>query len=100
MKENLKTVNIDVKGFQDLCDRIRELEEENEFLKAEHKKQRRMINGLKLNNSRLTTERNTAIEELDNLKSMNMYEFANNYCSTEQQEAAGRQLAKELLGGN
>ena len=37
--------------------------------------------------------------ELNHIKSMGMFEFANTYCSENEHEEAGRALAKSLLGG-
>jgi hypothetical protein len=59
-------------------------------------RQTRFIEALKLNNGKLTVERNNAIDELNHIKAMNMYEFANKYNTPEQQEEAGHQLARSL----
>ena len=122
MRENrdLKFVKIEAKGFQDLCNRIKELEAENkklileneeyhEMLKSEMDKnqdlnrqlerQVRFKMGLKFSNRRLTQQRNELQEELDTIKSMGMFEFGNTYCSSESLEADGHLLARSLLGG-
>ena len=154
MNENI--VKIEAKGFQDLCNHIRDLEEknkllekENQQLKADNKilgdeltyfkeysvdledkvnRQDRMIEGIKLNNSKLTLERNDLLKqvsdlkrkyddfyekeylvrieecnklwgELFDIKHLSMWEFANKYCSEEEQAQAGKEFAKALIGG-
>lgn len=118
--KDLKFVKIEAKGFQDLCNRIKELEAENkklileneeyhEMLKSEMDKnqdlnrqlerQVRFKMGLKFSNRRLTQQRNELQEELDTIKSMGMFEFGNTYCNDAQLEEAGHQLARSLLGG-
>ena len=113
MTDNLKYTKIETKGFQDLCNRIAELEAENEQLILENQRLNRMKNGLMLNNSILTQERNDLIDEnlkrieesnrlfgeLQDIKALSMFEFANIYCSDEEHEEAGHQLARSLLGG-
>jgi len=96
--EKLNFVKIEATGFQDLCNRIKELEAENEKLEAKTKRQRRMINGLRINNSSLTLERNKLIAELQEIKGMSMFEFGNKYCSNESLEADGHAFARSLLG--
>ena len=59
-------------------------------------RQTRFIKALKLNNSKLTLERNNSIDELNRIKALGMYEFANKYCSTQELEEAGHQLARSL----
>jgi len=97
--EKLNFVKIEVTGFQDLCNRLKELEAENEKLEAKTERQRRMINGLRINNSSLTLERNKLIAELQEIKGMSMFEFGNTYCSSESLEADGHEFARALLGG-
>lgn len=65
---------------------------------SENSRLRQMKRGVKLNNSKLTVERNKLQTELDRIKSMTMFEFANTYCSNESLEEAGHMLAKDLLG--
>ena len=96
-------VKIDTNSFADMCKQIIELEEENKSLKMDNdflqrklEQKERMLKGVKLNNSKLTLERNNAIDELNHIKAMNMYEFANKYNTPEQQEEAGHQLARSL----
>ena len=61
-------------------------------------RQTRFIKALKLNNSKLTVERNQLQNELDHIKSMSMFEFGNKYASDESLEADGRAFARSLLG--
>ena len=68
------------------------------LLLSENSRLRHMKNGVKLNNSKLTIERNKLLNELDRVKSMSIFEFANTYCSNESLEEAGHMLAKDLLG--
>ena len=68
------------------------------LLLSENSRLRHMKNGVKLNNSKLTIERNKLLNELNRIKSMSMFEFANTYCSNESLEEAGHMLAKDLLG--
>ena len=104
MSENIENiVKIDTNSFADMCKQIIELEEENKSLKMDNdflqrklEQKERMLKGVKLNNSKLTLERNNAIDELNHIKAMNMYEFANKYNTPEQQEEAGHQLARSL----
>ena len=86
----LTFVNIEATGFQDICDRLAELEKENKQLQQdlkqvsiheemlvkennelllENQRLNRMKRGLMLNNSRLTTERNDLQAEVDKLNS-------------------------------
>ena len=120
MTDELKYVTIEATGFRDICQRMAELEAENKELKAELKEQaeeltnfiseiedleykvdrlNRIKNGLRINNSALTLERNTLVDELNHIKGMSMFEFSNTYCSEAQQKADGKAFAKALLGG-
>ena len=92
---------------------IKNLIIENEALKARNEFLERMVKALKLKNAQLTKERNEAIDEnfkrieesnrlfceLQDIKHMSMWEFAAKYCSDEDMEEAGHQLARSLLGG-
>ena len=119
-QNNLEYVTIEATGFQDLCKHIAELEQENKELKAELESNAeewtnfvseiedleakvdrltRIKKGLMINNSALTLERNTLLDELTRIKRMSMFEFSNTYCTVEQQEADGKAFAKALLGG-
>lgn len=72
--------------------------ESSKNLSIKSERQSRFIKALKLNNSNLTLERNQLVAELDSIKSMSMFEFANKYCSESDHEAAGHLLARSLLG--
>jgi hypothetical protein len=68
-------------------------------------RQSKFIEALKLNNSKLTIERNRLCDkciaqskELKDIKQLTMFEFGNLYCSSESLEEAGHMLARELLG--
>ena len=74
-------------------------------------RQTRFIKALKLHNAKLTEERNELIDEnfkrieesnrlfgeLQDIKSLSMFEFADKYCNDDELEKAGRQLAHELI---
>ena len=98
MTEN-NFIKVDIKSFQDICHKVETLEEQNEFLQARLELKERMLEGCKLNNSKVTQERNKLQAELDTIKSMTMFEFGNAYCSNESLEADGHAFAKALLGG-
>lgn len=93
---NLEYTQIEVKGFQDLCKHLAEVEARNEFLE-------RCVNALKLNMAQLTKERNDFCKknielskELHDIKQMSMFEFGNTYCSDESLEADGKAFARAL----
>ena len=126
MNEKIEIVKIEAQGFQDLCKYLAELEEKNKILETENKQLKadnrilgdeltyfkeysadletelntksRMLRGVKLNNGKLTLERNELIKELDSIKRMSMFEFGNTYCSNESLEADGHAFARSLLG--
>ena len=75
------------------------LELENKELQARNEFLERCVRALKLNNAKITIERNEAIEELQHIKQMSMFEFGNRYCSSESLEADGHAFARSLLGG-
>ena len=85
---------------------ICKLQDELNILEREAEQNRRMINGLKLNNGKLTLERKELLdenmklkEELARIKAMDMFEFANHYCTDEENAECGHRLARSLLGG-
>ena len=95
MKDNrdeIDFIKVDIASFQDMCKRIQELEARNKFLERANK-------GIRLNNAKLTQERNALIDELHSIKRMSMFEFGNTYCSNESLEADGKAFARALLGG-
>jgi len=96
----------EIHSVKDLILKNEELQARNEFLE-------RCVEALKLNLSAVTIERNKLVDkvhfldqkcnayhkEVLEITSMDMWEFANLYCSEAQLEEAGHQLARSLLGG-
>ncbi len=78
---------------------IKDILLENEALKARNEFLERMVEGLKIHNQKITKERNAAIDELQTIKNMSMFEFGNTYCSSESLETDGHAFARSLLGG-
>lgn len=68
------------------------LQKENAVLRKEHRDITSTCKWLNRKISALTFE-------LSDIKNMSMYEFADAYCSEADQEEAGRQFARALLGG-
>ena len=58
------------------------------------------IQDLKEHNEFLQRQNNALRLELQRIKSMSMFEFANRYCSEAQLKADGHALARALLGGD
>ena len=69
-----------------------------EELARKNERQTRFIRALKLNNAQLTLERNKLNDELMEIKSMGMFEFADKYNTDIQCADAGRAFARALLG--
>lgn len=98
---------------ENLIKTIAELKAELDQANDKITRQKRMINGLKLNNRELIKERddlyaenfkrieesNKLFCELMDIKGMGVWEFAAKYCSEEEQAEAGHAFAKSLLGG-
>ena len=82
--------------IQELQEQNAQLTKENEELQARNDFLQKMCNGVKLNNSKLTQERNNAVDELNRIKALGMYEFADKYCTSDELEEAGHQLARSL----
>ena len=72
-------------NIDEVLDELYHTREENEDLKLQNDFLQRQVNGLRL--------------ELQRVKSMGMFEFANEFCNETQLEEAGHQFAKSLLGG-
>lgn len=72
---------------------------QNEELQARNEFLERMVKALKLNNAKITRERNEALDKLHQIQQMSMFEFGNRYCSNESLEADGKAFARSLLGG-
>ena len=84
MKEkNLEFIQIEATGFQDICQRLADLEKENEFLEKQNK-------ALKLRCGKYCVENRKLQEEIADMK------FTRKYLTSEE---AGKQFAQELLGG-
>ena len=83
---------------QNLKEIVAQMEDDYKALQAKLSQKERMLNGVKLNNSKLTLERNNLIDELSAIKAMSMFEFASRYCSEEEQGNAGRAFAQSMLG--
>ena len=80
--------------------KIDELLEENHYLKERNEFLERCVEALKLNNSRITIERNHAIDKLHEIQSLGMFEFADKYCNDKQLREAGHEFARSLgVGG-
>jgi hypothetical protein len=77
---------------------IAEIEAENTALMHNVDTKRKIIDSLKLNNGKLTLERNKLNDELTRYRNMSVFEFCNTL-SEEKQVEAGRQFAKDLLKG-
>ena len=72
-----KIVEVKAMNIKDIQLEIQEVKEHNDFLQRQN-------NALRL--------------ELQRIKSMCMFEFANEFCSEDQLEDAGHTLARSLLG--
>ena len=79
MTKNDKNVytTIEVTGFQQICKELATLKEENK---------------------KLLFENNKLKEELMDIKSLGMFEFADKYCNDKQLADAGHAFARSLLG--
>ena len=82
MKEKLHFIKIEAKGFQDICDRLAELEQENEFLDKQNK-------ALKLRCGKYCLENKELRSEIEDLK------FTKNFLSSED---AGEMFASDFGG--
>ena len=74
------------------------IETSNE-LSRKVQRQSNFIRALKIDNSKITIERNKLCDEIHRITSMGMFEFATNYCDDGSLEESGRRFAQELLGG-
>ena len=82
-----------------LKDTILEIQEENESLRTRNEFLERCVKALKLDNSKLTVERNEALDKLHKIQQMSMFEFGNAYCTNDSLEADGKAFAESLIGG-
>ena len=90
MTRNIR--NKTVRSVEDLILENEALNERNEFLE-------KLVRALKENNAVITAERNALCDEIHRITSMGMFEFGSKYCDDNRLEDAGRQFARELLGG-
>ena len=110
-KNNENIAKIDIKGFYDLCNRLKELEEENEQLKANNQLMadeltyfkelaadyEDEINVLKRQNEALKLRCSDYSLKIGKLESeIADMKFTRKYLTSEE---AGRMFAQELLGG-
>ena len=84
------------KANEDLILQVRDLKEQVDLLQGKLELKEKMLNGVKLNNGKLTIERNALVDELNYIKSLSMFEFGNKYCSSESLESDGHALARSL----
>lgn len=89
----LETENRDMKLAQKLIG-----EADNEKLILENKELKRQLDEATDENLKRIEESNRLFCELQDIKHMGVWEFANKYCSDEQNAEAGKQLARSLLG--
>ena len=98
---SVKDLALENEALKELVSQLQDdneiLTKSNESLLHETHKQKQMINGLKLNNSKLTLERNRLQSEVDRLnhklQNVTIWDL-----SDTEQERAGHMLARELLG--
>ena len=90
MTDKLDFVKIETKGFYDLCNRLKELEEENQSLRLDNYFLQRQNTALKMRCSKYSLEIKELSDELDDLK------FTHNYLTSED---AGKAFAESLIGG-
>ena len=120
-KNELHYVEIEVTGFQQICNRLSTLENENEQLKKDNKVLGNELTYFKEQCADLEDkvrdlkkqyddfyekdymkridECNRLWGELFDIKHMSVWEFANKYCNDKDLEQAGHEFAKSLLGG-
>lgn len=90
----MRIAKIEAKGFQDFCNYVKSLEEENKLLKNENKKLKKQYDEFyEKEYMKRIDECNELWAELFDIKHMNLCEFAEKYCKDEH---AGQQLAKSL----
>lgn len=89
-KRELTVVKIEAQGFTDLCNRMKQLEEENQSLKIDNDFLQRQNKSLKLRCSDYSIKLSKLETEINDLK------FTRKYLTSEE---AGKQFAQDLLGG-
>ena len=94
---NLNFVKVEATGFQDLCNRISELKAENRRLEAKNKALRKEYDDFYMKEYMpRIDECNRLWSELFDIKHLSLWEFARKYCSDDDLEEAGHQLARSL----
>ena len=104
LQQDMKILGSELTYFKELCADL-----ENEVNRKEE-----MIQGLKANNKKLSSERNDLLNEtfkrieesnrlfgeLQDIKALSMFEFAAKYCNNDELEEAGKAFAQSLIGGH
>lgn len=120
IENNANIAKIEITGFQDLCRRYGQLEQENQQLKANNKimadeltyfkehcadledqvaeLKKQYDNFYEKEYMKRIDECNKLWGELFDIKHMSVWEFANKYCNEKQLEDAGHAFARSLLG--
>jgi chromosome segregation ATPase len=88
-RKEISFIKVEATGFQDLCNRIRELEEENQSLKCDNDFLQRQNNACKLRCSKYSLEIQELHSEIADLR------FTHKMLTAEE---AGAAFARELLG--
>ena len=88
-QKELTFINIEAKGFQDICNRLAELEEENKSLKIDNDFLQKQNAACKMRCSKYALQVRELESEIKDLR------FTHNYLTSEE---AGKQFAQELLG--
>ena len=89
MKDELNFIKIEANGFQDICNKLAELEEENKSIKLDNDFLQRQNNALKLRCSKYAIENRELTDEINDLR------FTHKYLTSEE---AGKAFARSLLG--
>ena len=89
MKDELNFIKIEANGFQDICNKLAELEEENKSIKLDNDFLQRQNTALKLRCSKYAVENRELTDEINDLR------FSHKYLTAEE---AGKAFARSLLG--
>ena len=89
MKDELNFIKIEATGFQDICNKLAELEEENKSIKLDNDFLQRQNTALKLRCSKYAVENRELTDEINDLR------FSHKYLTAEE---AGKAFARDLLG--
>jgi predicted RNase H-like nuclease (RuvC/YqgF family) len=109
MQENtLKYCKIETSGFQALCNKVKELEDENERLENRNLFLERMKESLKLNLSEVSREHKALADKLNIIcselayyqqRTADLEETIDDMKTRKYLKDAGKAFARELLGG-